>query len=106
MCARGLRVCLRVPEAQVRERHGAGEDFSPPEGALGCCPVQGQCAASPLISGGMVLVGEVTLSEPVRYVFGGGCGRVPITFLLGGCICVVLLGLGWQQRLCSGCGVG
>ena len=27
MCAGGLRVRLRVPEPQVRERHGAGEDF-------------------------------------------------------------------------------
>ena len=29
VCARGLRVRLRVPEPQVRERHGAGEDFPP-----------------------------------------------------------------------------
>ena len=26
VCAGGLRVRLRVPEPQVRERHGAGED--------------------------------------------------------------------------------
>ena len=24
----------------------------------------------------------------------------------GGCVCVVLLGLGQRQRLCIGCGVG
>ena len=53
----------------------------------------------------MVVVGEVTFGEPVQYAFGGGCGGVPITFLRGGCVCVVLLGLGQWQRLCIGCGV-
>ena len=54
----------------------------------------------------MVVVGEVTFGEPVRHAFGGGCGGVPITFLRGGCVCVVLLGLGQRQRPCIGCGVG
>ena len=34
VCARGLRVHLCVPEPQVREPHGAGENFPPREGAL------------------------------------------------------------------------
>ena len=106
MCVGGLRVRLRVPEPQVRERHSAGEDFPPREGAFGRCPLQGQCAASPRVVGEMLVVGEVTFGEPVRHAFGGGCGGVPITFLRGGCVCVVLLGLGQRQRLCIGCGVG
>ena len=71
-----------------------GRTFPPREGAFGGCPLQGQCAASPRVVGGMVVVGEVTLGEPVRHAFGGGCGGVPITFLRGVCVCVVLLGLG------------
>ena len=29
LCAGGLRMCLRVQEPQVRERHGSREDFAP-----------------------------------------------------------------------------
>ena len=32
----------------------------------------------------MVVVGKVTLGEPVQHVFGYGCGGVKVTFLRGG----------------------
>ena len=55
--------------------------------------VQGQCVASPRVAGGLVVVRESTLGEPVRHVFGCGCRGVQITFLRRWCVCFVLLGL-------------
>ena len=81
MPTRGLRVCLRVPKPQVRERRGAREDFPPREGAFGGCPLQGQFAASPRVVGGILVVGEGMLGELVRHAFGGRRGGVPIAFL-------------------------
>ena len=69
-------------------------------------PTAGAVCGVPAVVGGMVVVGEVTFGEPVRHAFGGGSGGVPITFLRGGCVCVVLLGQGQRQRLCIGSGVG
>ena len=88
----GLRICLRVPEPQVRERRGAGEDFPPREGALGRCSLQGQWAASPRVVNGMVVV---------VVAFGGGRAGVRIAFFRGGCARVLLLWLGQQQCVCG-----
>ena len=92
-------------EPQVRQRHGAVEDFPPRGGAFGWCPLQGQRATSPRVVGGMVVVWEVTLRELMRHVFSGGHGGVQIAVFCGGCARVILLGLGQMRRLCIGCGV-
>ena len=52
----GLRVFFRVLEPQVRERRGAAENFPPHAATFGGCPMKGQCAASPRVVGGMVVV--------------------------------------------------
>ena len=100
---RALLMCCCVPEPQLREHRGAREDFPPREGAIARCPLQGQRAASPRVAGGLVVVGEVTLGESMRHVFGGVGGGVPVAVFRGGGVPVLSF---WEWVRGSDCALG